>query len=176
MSSTAILALGSNLGDSQSIVAGAVRELRDHPQIRLLRMSPVAVTAPVGGPEGQGDYLNQVLEVETKLGPFALLELAHRVEQKAHRERDLRWGPRTLDVDLIVYGSLEMEDPLLTLPHPRAAERAFVLEPWARMDPEATLGGVSVALLARRAPDAGGILGWVSSLEQDEQERNQADE
>ena len=74
----------------------------------------------------------------------------------------MRWGPRTLDVDIIVYGGLRMDEPELVLPHPRAAQRAFVLAPWARMDPEAQLDGISVAALAERAPDAEGLRGWLA--------------
>lgn len=161
MSPTAVLALGSNLGDSRQILDDARRRVWDHPRITLHRSSPVAVTAPVGGPEGQPDYLNQVLHIQTDLGPFRLLEFAQRLEQDFHRVREVRWGPRTLDVDIIVYGSLHMDEPALTLPHPRAAQRAFVLLPWERMDPEARLDGVPVGVLARQAPDAGGILRWL---------------
>ena len=74
----------------------------------------------------------------------------------------MRWGPRTLDVDIISYGGLHMDEPELVLPHPRAGQRAFVLAPWARMDPDAQLDGIRVAALAERAPDADGVRGWLT--------------
>lgn len=149
----AVLALGSNLGDSQHILDDAVQALRAHSQIRVTAVSPLAKTAPVGGPE-QPDFLNQVVIVETTLAPYTLLELAHELEHAAARVRDIRWGPRTLDVDLITYDDVVSEHPTLTLPHPRAHERAFVLTPWSWADSRAELNGVPVAELAQRADDA----------------------
>jgi 2-amino-4-hydroxy-6-hydroxymethyldihydropteridine diphosphokinase len=153
----AVLALGANLGDPASTLQAAVRELAEHDGIELTGVSPVAVTAAVGGPAGQPDYLNLVLAVETSLAPRQLLAVCHAVEQAHHRTREVRWGPRTLDVDVITYAGLASEDPELTLPHPRAHERAFVLAPWSWLDPQATLGGVPVAELAAQAGDAGTV-------------------
>ena len=156
----AVLALGSNLGESESTIERAVVDLREA-GVRILRVSPLYRTAPVGGPEGQPDYVNAVIEVSTELSPYELLKLCNAVEAAHHRERLVRWGPRTLDIDVIDYEGTVSDDPVLTLPHPRAHERAFVLTPWARMDPEARLlvarsdGGavtyvpVSVAELSR---------------------------
>ena len=156
----AVLALGSNLGESESTIERAVVDLREA-GVRILRVSPLYRTAPVGGPEGQPDYVNAVIEVSTELSPYELLKLCNTVEAAHHRERLVRWGPRTLDIDVIDYEGTVSDDPVLTLPHPRAHERAFVLTPWARMDPEARLlvarsdGGavtyvpVSVAELSR---------------------------
>lgn len=152
-----VLALGSNLGESRSTLADAVAALADHPGMKLMAVSPVARTAPVGGPEGQPDYLNLVAEFETTLEPHALLDHCHDVENRHHRTREVRWGPRTLDVDIITYGTEHLEDETLTVPHPRAAERAFVLQPWAWMDPDARLEGEPVAELAARAEDASGV-------------------
>ena len=149
----AVVALGSNLGDSRQILHDAVTGLRDHARVRVTAVSPVAKTAPVGGPE-QPDFLNQVLLVTTSLSPYGLLQLAQELEQAAARVRDIRWGPRTLDVDIITYDDLISEHPQLTLPHPRAHQRAFVLIPWAWADAKAQLNGVPVTQLASQADDA----------------------
>lgn len=157
MTVTAILALGSNLGAKEETLLRAIADLGSNPKISLRKISPVAVTTAVGGPQGQPDFLNLVLEVETELSPFDLLRYCQSVEEKHHRTREVHWGPRTLDIDIISYGSLVMDEPELTLPHPMAAQRAFVLEPWARMDPVALLEGEQVRSLARRAADYAGI-------------------
>ncbi|MFJ4029876.1 2-amino-4-hydroxy-6-hydroxymethyldihydropteridine diphosphokinase [Paenarthrobacter sp. NPDC089989] len=149
----AILALGSNLGERNDTLTTAVADLVDPAEVRLLGVSPVVQTKAVGGPEGQPDFLNMVMAIETTLSPSALLEHCHAVEQKHLRTREVRWGPRTLDVDIIVYGNVQTDDPVLTLPHPRAAERAFVLYPWSLLEPNAQLGGKSVAELAAVAAD-----------------------
>jgi 2-amino-4-hydroxy-6-hydroxymethyldihydropteridine diphosphokinase len=133
---TAVLALGSNLGESRDTLSRAVAEL--------------------GGPE-QPDYLNLVVSVETDLPPHDLLAHCQSVENSHHRKREVRWGPRTLDVDIITYGDTVLDDETLTLPHPRAHTRAFVLQPWAWMDPEAKLSGTPVAELAARAEDLPGL-------------------
>ncbi|QCU79220.1 2-amino-4-hydroxy-6-hydroxymethyldihydropteridine diphosphokinase [Citricoccus sp. SGAir0253] len=153
----AVLALGANLGDPAATLQAAVRALAEREGIELTGVSPVAVTAPVGGPAGQPDYLNLVLAIRTTLAPRALLAACHAVEQAHHRTREVRWGPRTLDVDIIAYADLASDVPELTLPHPRAHERAFVLAPWSWLDPDARLGGVPVAELAARAADAGTV-------------------
>lgn len=144
----AVLALGSNLGESESTIERAVVDLREA-GVRILRVSPLYRTAPVGGPEGQPDYVNAVIEVSTELSPYELLKLCNAVEAAHHRERLVRWGPRTLDIDVIDYDGVISEDPVLTLPHPRAQERAFVLVPWAQMDPQARL------TVTRRAKPSG---------------------
>ncbi|MFJ4172253.1 2-amino-4-hydroxy-6-hydroxymethyldihydropteridine diphosphokinase [Paenarthrobacter sp. NPDC089714] len=148
-----ILALGSNLGERNDTLTTAVADLVDPAEVRLLGVSPVVQTKAVGGPEGQPDFLNMVMAIETTLAPSELLEHCHAVEQKHLRTREVRWGPRTLDVDIIVYGNVQSDDPVLTIPHPRAAERAFVLYPWSLLEPNAQLGGKSVAELAAVAAD-----------------------
>jgi len=153
----AVLALGSNLGERGDTLSHAVADLVDTPQVRLREVSPVVQTKAVGGPEDQPDYLNMVIEVETELAPFELLAHCQAVENKHHRVREVRWGPRTLDIDIITYGDLVMDDERLTIPHPRAAERAFVLQPWAWMDSSATLNGVPVGQLAASAADLDGL-------------------
>lgn len=149
----AVLALGSNLGERNDTLSAAVAELVDSPDVRLRDVSPVVQTKAVGGPHNQPDFLNMVLEIETTLDPYQLLDLCHVVENNHHRVRDVRWGPRTLDVDIITFGQLVSEDPVLTIPHPRAHERAFVLYPWAMMDPSAELAGTPVTELAAAASD-----------------------
>ncbi|WP_394161321.1 2-amino-4-hydroxy-6-hydroxymethyldihydropteridine diphosphokinase [Galactobacter valiniphilus] len=161
----AVLALGSNLGASAHTLSEAIAELGAAEGVEVVAESPRVVTAPVGGPEGQPDYLNQVIEVHTTLAPLALLELAHRVEQAHHRERIVRWGPRTLDIDIITFGTLTSEDEELTLPHPRAAERGFVLVPWSWMDPGAFVGGKSVFELAELAADTPGVRAYQPPVE-----------
>ena len=136
----AVLALGSNQGDRLAMLQGAVDALADTPGLTVLAVSPVYETDPVGGPE-QPDYLNAVVLVEGALSPRALLERALAVEEAFARVRDVRWGPRTLDVDLVAVGDLRVDEPDLVVPHPRAAERAFVLVPWLDVDPEAALPG-----------------------------------
>jgi dihydroneopterin aldolase / 2-amino-4-hydroxy-6-hydroxymethyldihydropteridine diphosphokinase len=126
----AILALGSNLGDREGFLRLAVAELG------AARQSQVWETDPVGGPENQGPYLNMVIAVRTELDPFALLRRCHRVERLAGRVRNVRWGPRTLDVDVLFYDDAVIETPELTVPHPRVAERPFVLAPLAEVAPE----------------------------------------
>ena len=153
----AILALGSNLGEREGTLQSAVAELVDCPEVRLQNVSPVITTKPVGGPVGQPDFLNMVIAVDTALSAMELLKHCQSVEQAHHRTRAVRWGARTLDVDIIVYGSVVSDDPVLTLPHPRAAERAFVLYPWSLMDPHATLAGKPVSELAAAAADMAGI-------------------
>ena len=135
-----VLALGSNLGDRLATLQGAVQALLSEPGLTLTALSPVYETAPVGGPP-QPDYLNAVLVAHTTLSPRDLLHRCQRAEQAFHRTRAEVWGPRTLDVDIIVYGDLVSDDPVLTLPHPRARERAFVLAPWLDAEPAAYIPG-----------------------------------
>ncbi|MEV6861289.1 2-amino-4-hydroxy-6-hydroxymethyldihydropteridine diphosphokinase [Streptosporangium subroseum] len=139
-----VLGLGSNLGDRLATLQGALDALFDGPELTFVAVSPVYETDPFGGPE-QGLYLNAIVIAETALEPWALLERVQDVENSFGRVRRERWGARTLDLDLITVGDVVMNDPDLTLPHPRADERAFVLVPWVRADPEAVLSGRGVA-------------------------------
>jgi 2-amino-4-hydroxy-6-hydroxymethyldihydropteridine diphosphokinase len=137
---TVVLALGSNLGDRLANLQGGVDVLCAEPGLGDVTASPVYETVPVGGP-GQPDYLNAVLIAVTSLPARAVLDRGLAAEQAAHRVRGQQWGPRTLDVDVIVYGDAVSSDPELTLPHPRAHERAFVLAPWHDVDPGAVIPG-----------------------------------
>ncbi|GAA2373903.1 2-amino-4-hydroxy-6-hydroxymethyldihydropteridine diphosphokinase [Nonomuraea africana] len=136
-----VLALGSNLGPRFETLQGALDSLFDAPGLRFVAVSPVYETDPVGGPDGQQPYLNAVVVAESKLTPETLLDRAQSVENAFGRVREERWGPRTLDVDVIAAGDVVSDNPELTLPHPRAHERAFVLIPWLKADPEAVLPG-----------------------------------
>lgn len=122
------LALGSNIEDRVGYLAFAVSQLRQIPGLTIMAVSPVYETDPVGGPE-QDSYLNAVVKIKTGMPALKILEHCNRIERMANRVRDVRWGPRTLDVDVIMVGKQETDDPTLTLPHPRAHERAFVLVP-----------------------------------------------
>ena len=152
-----VLALGGNIGDRADVLQGALDAIGAIPGVRVVAASPVYETAPVGGP-AQPDYLNAVLLARTHLPPADLLDRLHAVEAAFHRVREVRWGPRTLDIDIITYEGVVSDDPGLTLPHPRAHERAFVLAPWHDVDPDAEVPGhgpVAVLLSALLAADGG---------------------
>ena len=163
-----VLALGANLGPAADTLRAAVVELSHVPGLEVTRVSPLARTAAVGGPE-QPDFLNAVVLARTTLAPRELLRACQGIEHAHGRERHERWGPRTLDVDIVVYDSVLAVTDDLELPHPRAYQRAFVLQPWAQADPEAVLpglGGGPVAVLADTAPDKDGVrwlaLDWLT--------------
>ena len=150
-----VLSLGSNMGDRLDNLQEAVDALFDAPGLDFVAMSPVYETAPVGGPE-QPDFLNIVVIADTRLTPETLLERVLSIEDAMDRVRTVRWGPRTLDIDIVRFGDVASADPALTLPHPRAHERAFVLVPWRDVEPEAALPGHgSVADLAAAIASAG---------------------
>ncbi|QEU92745.1 2-amino-4-hydroxy-6-hydroxymethyldihydropteridine diphosphokinase [Streptomyces kanamyceticus] len=138
----AVISLGSNLGNRLETLQGAIDALEDTPGLRVKAVSPVYETEPWGvDPGSQPSYFNAVVVVKTTLPPASLLERAHAVEEAFHRVRDERWGPRTIDVDIVAYADVVSDDPTLTLPHPRAHERAFVLAPWYDVEPEAQVAG-----------------------------------
>ncbi|GAA3635554.1 hypothetical protein GCM10022200_18590 [Microbacterium awajiense] len=144
----AVVALGSNLGDRKATFDDAVEEMRRLPLVDDVRIStPVETVAmkPDGLDETAPRYLNAVAIVTTRLAPTVLLGFLHAIEQRHGRERRELWGDRTLDLDLIAYGDLRSDDPALLLPHPRAADRDFVLVPWLELDPDAVLPGVGRA-------------------------------
>jgi len=130
----AYLGIGTNLGDRLAYLQLAVDALAGADDVRVVAVSPVYETAPVGGPE-QPDYLNAVVALDTSLTPRALLRLANAIEADADRVRSVRWGPRTLDVDVLLVGDEQVDEPDLVVPHPRMTERAFVLVPLADLDP-----------------------------------------
>jgi 2-amino-4-hydroxy-6-hydroxymethyldihydropteridine diphosphokinase len=131
----AAIGLGSNLGDSRSILAGAIDRLRSHPQIEVIAVSSWYTTAPIGPP--QPDYLNGCTMLQTSLAPLELLNVLHSIELEFGRVRQEIWGARTLDLDLLLYDYLIIDLPSLQVPHPRMTERAFVLVPLAEIAPNA---------------------------------------
>ena len=140
MRARAVLSAGTNLGDRLGTLQACVQAIGRLPDTDVLAISPVYETAPVGGPP-QPDYLNAVLLIRTGLPPRDLLDAIHGLEAGFGRVRAERFGPRTLDIDIICYAGQVSDDPELTLPHPRAHERAFVLAPWHDIDPGAELPG-----------------------------------
>lgn len=138
----AYLALGSNLGDRLASLQAAVDGLAGAPGVCVEAVSRVYETAPVGGPP-QDPYLNAVVAIETDLDPHALLALAQQLEQEAHRVRGERFGPRTLDVDVLLHGDVALDDPDLVLPHPRMWQRGFVLAPLRDVAPHLVDAGAS---------------------------------
>jgi 2-amino-4-hydroxy-6-hydroxymethyldihydropteridine diphosphokinase len=141
----AFLGLGSNLGDRRQYLRDAVAGLPD-----VVAVSPVYETDPVGGPEGQDPYLNLVVELDTEKSPRELLGAAQAAEAAALRVRRERWGPRTLDVDVLLVGDLVVDEPDLVVPHPRLWQRAFVLVPLADLAPD--LVGERIGLAAGVRP------------------------
>ncbi len=133
-----VISLGSNLGDREENLESAVTELNK--LVRVTHLSTFYETDPVGGPQ-QPDYLNAVLIAESELAPEELLEEVMAIEAGLGRVRLERFGPRTIDIDLITIDDLEIKSIRLEIPHPRAHERAFVLEPWLEIDPEARIPG-----------------------------------
>jgi 2-amino-4-hydroxy-6-hydroxymethyldihydropteridine diphosphokinase len=132
----AVISLGANIGDAKAnldLAIGLLREATD-----VIAVSSYSQTKPVGGPE-QPDYLNAVAIVESELPAKDLLALLNGIETVMGRTREIHWGPRVIDLDLIQYGGLLVNDEKLTLPHPRAHERRFVLAPWFEIEPEAVL-------------------------------------
>ena len=140
MRARAVLSVGANLGDRLGTLQGCVQAIAELPDTDVLAISPVYQTAPVGGPP-QPDYLNAVLLIQTGLPPRDLLDAIGGIEAGFGRVRAERFGPRTLDIDVISYAGQVSDAPELPLPHPRAHERAFVLAPWHDIDPAAELPG-----------------------------------
>ena len=140
----AVLALGSNLGDRELTLRHAVRDIAALDGVVIAAASSLVQTAaikPDGVDVDAPAYLNAVVAVATSLTPRELLAAVNGIEAEHGRVRATRWGDRTLDIDIISFADLELESPELTLPHPRAAERAFVLAPWVEIEPDATIAG-----------------------------------
>ncbi|MBR5950406.1 MAG: 2-amino-4-hydroxy-6-hydroxymethyldihydropteridine diphosphokinase [Actinomycetaceae bacterium] len=150
-----VSALGGNIGDVEETFKAAIEDICALEGVRLLAFSPFLCTKPVlaDGQDPQDDYTNGVALVETTLSPLELLEALQGIENKHGRVRTERWGARTLDLDIIDYAGVEADHVRLTLPHPRAAERLFVLEPWVKIEPHATLAGAPISELIRQLKD-----------------------
>lgn len=149
---TAVVALGSNLGERRETIRRAVERIARLPLIEDVQLSELfeTVALRVDGPDPDAPgYVNAVALLTTRLDPQVLLGMLHAIEEENGRERHERWGDRTLDLDLITYGDIVSDDPALLLPHPRAGERLFVLEPWLSIAPDAEIPGRGkVAVLA----------------------------
>lgn len=167
MAERVALGLGANLGDRLATLQAALDDLAVG-GFAVDTVSAVYETDPVGGPE-QPAYLNAVAVGSTALAPMQVLALLQQIEARHGRVRAERWGPRTLDIDVLAYGDLVSDDERLTLPHPRAAERAFVLLPWAEADPSAVLPGGRRVVdlrdeLTGRERDSVRVTGWSLSI------------
>jgi 2-amino-4-hydroxy-6-hydroxymethyldihydropteridine diphosphokinase len=151
---TVYLGLGSNLGDRQRHLARALAALASAPAIRVAAVSPFIETAAVGGPPGQGKYLNAAALVETDLEPASLLAELKSIEHRLGRRDGPRWGERPIDLDILLYDDLVLDTPDLVIPHPRLAERRFVLEPLVQIAPDARdpRSGLSISALLARLP------------------------
>ncbi|WP_310430201.1 2-amino-4-hydroxy-6-hydroxymethyldihydropteridine diphosphokinase [Chamaesiphon sp. VAR_48_metabat_135_sub] len=149
------IGLGSNLGDSRSILIGAIDRLQKHPQIELLAISSWYLTDPIGPP--QPDYINGCATIETSLAPLDLLNILQAIESEFGRVRQEIWGARTLDLDLLLYDNLIIDLPTLQIPHPRMIERAFVLVPLAEIAPDSIepKSGHSIATLCHKLEYSG---------------------
>jgi len=150
----AYLSLGSNLGDKRKHLQDAITQLSGHAAIIVTRVSPFYKTEPVGF-TAQDWFLNAVIEIQTELAPLALLNQCQTIEQRRKRQRTIHWGPRTLDVDILLYANLCMHTPELTLPHPRMLERAFVLIPLHAIAPHLYIGGTPIATHVQAVSDQG---------------------
>ncbi|MDI3280771.1 MAG: 2-amino-4-hydroxy-6-hydroxymethyldihydropteridine diphosphokinase [Bacillota bacterium] len=148
----AFIALGSNLGEREWYLSEARRRLALLPGVRILATSGIYETEPVG-PVEQGWFLNQVVAVQTELSPRELLKALLQIEEDLGRQRTVRWGPRTIDLDLLWYGGESIEEEGLTVPHPRLWERAFVLRPLAEVAPDLLApGGVTLLQYVQQLP------------------------
>lgn len=148
----AVVALGANLGEREQTIRAAAERIARLPLVSDVRLSPLIETValrPDGPDPDAPGYVNAVAQVTTRLAPEILLGMLHAIEDENGRERHTHWGDRTLDLDLITYADVVSDDPRVRLPHPRAAERLFVLDPWLQLDPDAELPGYgSIAALA----------------------------
>lgn len=149
------LGLGSNLDAPAAQLSRALERLAVEPALRLLATSSFYRTVPVGGPPGQPDFCNACAAVALDCNAYRLLAITQAIEQAHGRVRDIRWGPRTLDIDLLAFDALTLSGPRLTLPHPRAGERAFVLVPLAEIAPALNMDGERVADRLMRIGNAG---------------------
>ena len=165
MTEIAYVGIGANIGDRAANVAEALRELGAQPTIEVVRVSSLYETAPVGRTD-QPDFLNAVAAVRTALSSSDLLLALLSVENQMGRVRNLRWGPRVIDLDLLLYGNTQVHTPGLTIPHPRLRERDFVLVPLAEIAPELLLpeDGRSVSDLAKNSKEKVGREGNIRRL------------
>jgi 2-amino-4-hydroxy-6-hydroxymethyldihydropteridine diphosphokinase len=158
------IALGSNLGDRLEHLRSGAQLLEVHQGIRITGKSRIFETEPVGGPDNQGAYLNAVVRLESQFTARHLLDVLLETELQRGRVRSERWGPRTLDLDLLIHGLEEIDEPGLIVPHPRLHERAFVLEPLGDLAPELEVPGLGETVQALRSR-VGSAGVWPTDLE-----------
>jgi len=139
----AYLGLGSNIGDTKKNIDTSIELLKQHPKIKVLKISSFYETEPIGFTE-QEWFLNIVVEIETELQPYDLLDYCNEIESILKRKRILRWGPRTIDIDILLYGDYISTNQKLTIPHPRMMERAFVMIPLKEIAPNIVIMGKSI--------------------------------
>ncbi|MCZ0755809.1 2-amino-4-hydroxy-6-hydroxymethyldihydropteridine diphosphokinase [Anoxybacillus sp. J5B_2022] len=161
MDNQAYIALGSNIGNRLRYLHEAVKKLAEYEQILVVETSSIYETDPVGYVQ-QNKFLNMVVHIRTSLSPFALLEVTQKIEQELGRKREIRWGPRTLDLDILLYNHENIETERLTIPHPRMTERAFVLVPLLEIDEHIHIPTMKrhAALLIDELSDKEGVRLW----------------
>jgi 2-amino-4-hydroxy-6-hydroxymethyldihydropteridine diphosphokinase len=156
MESNVFLALGSNLGDREYYIEQALNCIQDLRNTRIREKSNIYETEPVGNKD-QARFLNMVVKIETELPPEELLTRLQEIESLLKRTREIHWGPRTIDIDILLYGRLQIELPHLTIPHPRMLERAFVLIPLRDVFTGETLLGQDLSVLIHKCEDKNGV-------------------
>lgn len=144
--SIAYLGLGSNIKDRENFLKRALEALQEEPKIQVVRSSSIYETDPYG-PVAQNDFLNMITEIETLLPPVALLQILHEIEADLDRKRDVHWGPRTIDLDLLLFGQMITHSEELSLPHPEIARRAFVLKPLVEIAPHLVVPGINRSVM-----------------------------
>jgi 2-amino-4-hydroxy-6-hydroxymethyldihydropteridine diphosphokinase len=161
MVNNSYIALGSNIGDRFRYLYQAVKQLNEHEEISVVNTSSIYETEPVGYVE-QDRFLNMVIQVKTNLSPFELLDVTRKIEKELGRKRDVRWGPRTLDLDILLYNYENIETEQLIIPHPRMLERAFVLVPLLELDANIRIPNVDrcLSFIIDELPDKEGIRIW----------------
>jgi len=155
------LGLGSNLGDRRENVLAAIRQLAACPGIQVEKVSSLYETEPVGYKE-QADFINAVVQISTGLSPLELLHSCQRIEAGLGRKREMHWGPRTIDIDILLFDDRVMQTAELTLPHPYLAQRRFVLLPLAELTAAPLLNGLSAAALLQQCQDRSAVVLWES--------------
>lgn len=148
----AYLGLGSNIGDTRMHLDSAVELLKANPDIDITKISSYYETAPVGYTE-QDWFLNIVVEIETTIGPYELLKVCNSIENELKRKRLIRWGPRTIDIDILLYEGFESKDEVLTVPHPRMTERAFVMLPLMELNKSLSINGSDIVDIVENLKD-----------------------
>ncbi|TCK93307.1 2-amino-4-hydroxy-6-hydroxymethyldihydropteridine diphosphokinase [Natranaerovirga hydrolytica] len=139
----AYLGLGSNMGDKKNNLKKAIEQLSNHSAIKICNISSLYETEPVGY-TNQDDFYNLVIEIQTSLEPYDLLAYVNEVENNLKRKRDIRWGPRTMDIDILLYNGYSSTDEKLTVPHPRMTERAFVIVPLYELNSNLVIQGTPI--------------------------------